>query len=480
MNNFSLKILIFGLFFLFAPLALWAVADFDLEVPVILPRATWENSSDLTKLMNWYPEIKEEENKLPDYSDIERIIIHDMGYDVEYDPLTIIQNIYRYHAVTRGWGDIGYHYIVDYLGNIYEGRYGGNGVRGTHTYYDRRCDNFNVGSVSILLMGNYEKTELPETMYKSLIKLVAWIAVTNDLNPQEINHISKIWHSPETEAGCDISQGSLISTYKGPVVVGHKDVEEGNSDPGLVNLNRVRQEAGKLYLKYKNYIYTTQNSLKVYTITNGVKSEVNFYWEPSSLVVLNRNQLDAFPSFTINEYTDGTLIKSYSRGRIYLFEKNKRRPIFSEKLFNLKNLNWADVEFLSDRDLAKYSLGMPIKYPDGILLKGDGPEIYLIEDGTRKHIGSPILFENKGFEWKNIIKISQAELLVHSLGEKILFSDGTLIKEEKLPPVYLVKNKKRYWIKNPNVFLSLGYKWKDVIILSSQEIIHYLPGSIEE
>ena len=34
-----------------------------------------------------------------------------------------IRSIYYYHSVTQGWGDIGYNFLIDKFGNVYEGRY---------------------------------------------------------------------------------------------------------------------------------------------------------------------------------------------------------------------------------------------------------------------------------------------------------------------------------------------------------------------
>ena len=47
----------------------------------------------------------------------------------------IIRSIYAYHAQTRGWSDIGYNFLVDKFGRIWEGRYGGvdRPVVGAHT-----------------------------------------------------------------------------------------------------------------------------------------------------------------------------------------------------------------------------------------------------------------------------------------------------------------------------------------------------------
>lgn len=468
----------------------------DSDVPVILPRSLWENSPDLINLLDWYPEEKsdKEENSPPDYFSIDRIIIHDMGCDVRnpgcndktVNPITIIQNIYRYHTVTRGWGDIGYHYIIDYWGNIYEGRYGGNGVRGAHTYYDRKCDNFNVGSIGILLMGNYEKNQPSEEMYKSLSRLVAWLSATNGLDPMDMNHTSEVWHSPRITKSknsfkCDISQGGLTSTYTGPVVVGHKDVEAGNSDPGILNLNRVREEAKNLYLKYKNYLYKSKDSSKIFKITNGIKTEtISGSKGTYKIVEINKKQLDIFPSSKKFLYSNGTLVKSFTRPRVYFIENNKRRPILSEKIFNARKFNWSKIKTLSDRDLAVYSLGEPLLFPDGTLIKGPGPEVYLIENGKRRHISLPVLFDKLNLEWNKVLQVSQTELLAHPLGEKILLPDNVLVKEKNSPPVYLIKNSKRHWIKSINVFKQLGFNWKDIIVLEPWEIKDYLLASAIE
>lgn len=56
---------------------------------------------------------------------------HSADAEPNPDPRIRMQNIYRYHAVTQGWGDFGYHFAIDDQGTVYEGRYSGeDGVPG--------------------------------------------------------------------------------------------------------------------------------------------------------------------------------------------------------------------------------------------------------------------------------------------------------------------------------------------------------------
>jgi hypothetical protein len=82
----------------------------------------------------------------------------------------IVRGIYAYHTQSRGWCDIGYNFLVDRFGQIYEGRRGGmrKPVRGAH------AGDYNTNSTGISLIGNFEATKPKRKMKRALVKLIAW------------------------------------------------------------------------------------------------------------------------------------------------------------------------------------------------------------------------------------------------------------------------------------------------------------------
>jgi uncharacterized protein with LGFP repeats len=83
---------------------------------------------------------------------------------------SVIRGIYRYHVKSSGWRDIGYNFLVDKCGNIYEGRAGGvtKAVYGAHTL------GFNSNSMGIAVLGTYSHANPSASALKAISKLAAW------------------------------------------------------------------------------------------------------------------------------------------------------------------------------------------------------------------------------------------------------------------------------------------------------------------
>lgn len=99
--------------------------------------------------------------------EVKKIIIHHTATSGSLDdPEESIRAIYYYHAVTRGWGDIGYNYIITPDGQIFQGRAGDEGVVAGH------ASGYNTGTIGIALLGNYEENPVPGDMMQALTALV--------------------------------------------------------------------------------------------------------------------------------------------------------------------------------------------------------------------------------------------------------------------------------------------------------------------
>lgn len=110
---------------------------------------------------------------------IKKIFIHHTATTKDLqNPIVALRNIYHYHAVSKGWGDIGYNYIIDDYGNIYEGRRGGDGVVGGHT------GGYNRGSIGIALLGDYEHEQPGFEMMAALIKLTKQLTDKYGIDPE--------------------------------------------------------------------------------------------------------------------------------------------------------------------------------------------------------------------------------------------------------------------------------------------------------
>jgi hypothetical protein len=118
----------------------------------------------------------------PEYRPPQIFIVHHTVTDNNSpNPAAQVRAIYYYHAVTLGWGDIGYNFLVDSQGRIYEGRYGGEDEG--QTVVGGHALQYNYGSVGIALLGNYQEADPTELMVSGLVDLIAWKASRFNIDP---------------------------------------------------------------------------------------------------------------------------------------------------------------------------------------------------------------------------------------------------------------------------------------------------------
>ncbi|MFW6075063.1 MAG: N-acetylmuramoyl-L-alanine amidase, partial [Chloroflexota bacterium] len=131
----------------------------------IIPRSEWGAQEELVHINQ---DLDEPLAWPPEYAPIQKVIIHHTDTEAGWeDPAAVVRAIFYYHAIILEWGDIGYNFLVDWAGNVYEGRYGGANVIGGHALQ------FNRGSMGIALIGNYDGMELTPAAFEALTRLIA-------------------------------------------------------------------------------------------------------------------------------------------------------------------------------------------------------------------------------------------------------------------------------------------------------------------
>ena len=130
----------------------------------------------------------------PAFYPVQKVVVHHTAtQNADPDPAATIRSIYYYHAVTQAWGDIGYNFLIDESGRIYEGRYSrsyaagvsptgqdlnGNGVTAAHAY------GYNSGTVGIALLGTLTNQDATPAARSALEHLIAWIDGSRGIDPQ--------------------------------------------------------------------------------------------------------------------------------------------------------------------------------------------------------------------------------------------------------------------------------------------------------
>ncbi|MEU3510135.1 N-acetylmuramoyl-L-alanine amidase [Streptomyces longwoodensis] len=149
---------------------------------------------------------------------VKAVVVHHTAGSNAYacaDAPAVVRGIYAYHVQQLGWRDIGYNFLVDKCGTLYEGRKGGvdRPVLGAHAY------GFNTETSGIAVLGTYTATAPGEAVTSAVARLAAWKLGQYGVSPtgtttltagaDGTNYFGKAW-----------TLGTRISM---PTIHGHRD-----------------------------------------------------------------------------------------------------------------------------------------------------------------------------------------------------------------------------------------------------------------
>ncbi|MGX6606861.1 N-acetylmuramoyl-L-alanine amidase [Micromonosporaceae bacterium Da 78-11] len=192
-------------------------------VPRMITRAGWGADESMVK-------------GVPEYApSVQAFFVHHTATGNGYrcaDSPSIVRGIQAYQVRSKGWDDIGYNFLIDKCGTIFEGRVGGVGrpVIGAHTL------GFNNGTSALAVIGNYDAAGVSATVRTAIATVAAYKLGAYGFAP---NGVARL-----VSAGSDrFAKGSLATLNR---ISGHRDT--GRTEcPGnslYAQLGQIRAIAG--------------------------------------------------------------------------------------------------------------------------------------------------------------------------------------------------------------------------------------------
>lgn len=309
---------------------------------------------------------------------VTKIVIHHTATSVNLDnPKQAIRDIYYWHAISKGWGDIGYNYIIDPKGNIYEGRYGGDGVVGAH------AGRANIGSIGIAVLGNYQENDVPQPVIDSLVALIKQKTAQYGIDP----------------TGKSSFRGEMLDN-----ILGHRDVMS-TACPGeklydKLPLIRVAAKGGfktavidRRRTISKDYDYTLLNYPQMLHFDPGSKQTLQLTlknngsktWGANTILYLSNdpNNSDFFASPSAGTGTGAAAIKSSAAGKQ-----------------------------VAPGESVTFNLGLQSNYKGGLI----SFELFPLINGTikiEKYISIPAQFTAPSYDYELIKSVSTKPYLKH-------------------------------------------------------------------
>jgi len=183
--------------------------------PTIMPRSAWADEG-------WSYTTPGCQNGPRYTSSLRAMVVHHTVNDNNYQPEQVddlLRAIYHAHVKINGWCDVGYNFLVDRFGTIWEGRSGGvdKPVVGGH------AKGFNSNTVGVAMLGQHHPSAQPAATRPSaasedaITALATWKFGLHGIDPD-----GTTWLKNQSTRGAqrlESGQWHLV-----PTVVGHRDV----------------------------------------------------------------------------------------------------------------------------------------------------------------------------------------------------------------------------------------------------------------
>ncbi len=186
-------------------------------------------------------------------------------------------------------------------------------------------------------------------------------------------------------------------------------------------------------------------------------------------------------AFQVWRRPNRSIIRIKNKPTVYVVEDGVKQPIPSEEVLASQGMTFDDVELVDQDEADTYSDGDPINYIDGTIVQEEGtPEVYVIENGEKKHIKDPNSFVGLGYSWNNIVKVKRDVLGLFRKGVDLkansIHPEGALIRVAGNSKVYVIEGGRRVPISDIQLFNARRYDWGKVLIVNENQAKKFAIG----
>ena len=416
----------------------------------------------------------------------------------------IIRGIYAFHTQSRGWNDIGYNFIVDRFGRVYEGRAGGidRAVIGAH------AEGFNANSTGVAVLGDHSNVEPGAAVIDALQRFLAWKLDVHHVDPRG-------WTTVVSRGSPRYPEGATVAL---PTISGHRDTGLTSCPGGrLYNaLQRLRDGATaiglpKMYDAIPEFATTarggrvdvtarfshplawtasiTDSSGAVVGTATGAGTSAALSWNVTNLVGLYPGIGDyrwtitaagaagtARPATGVIRVTtpppEGSIVRSSGSSTAYFISGGTKTVLGSADPLATRAAP-GDIATISASVLADIP-GEGAPFRDGVLLRTPDHRIWLVADGLRRHIAGPAVYTGLGLNDGAIRHVSEAAASVAPVGPALTSADrllnGMFARTSSDPAIYRVVNGTLRHAPTPAVLQSYGVRPEEVAYVSAGQL----------
>lgn len=217
-------------------------------------------------------------------------------------------------------------------------------------------------------------------------------------------------------------------------------------------------------------VYLVQGgTLKLFTAATFAQ-----YGAAGKVQIIPDAEIEAMPKSGIVPPKDGSLVKSSSSPTVYLVEGGQKKPLSGE-LFRNRGFSFANLVILSDEELKTYADG-PMPMPANMtFFTNEATGEFWVYISAGKHKISTFVAAQKKLTPDYKFDASYVDSMPTST--PIIPRDGTIIKSDKAPDVYLVEGS----VLKPmtyQAFLNRKITVKQITVLPQAEVDSYVKGAV--